>query len=262
LGALGRTLKDAVRNLAYSTSVEHLRKRGVKSVNVVGLDRMVSLVERAVHVSLRNKLRGLEREQIADATKAEFVRLMKSKEALEKSRDEALEQKRRAEEAVDELRRAIKQQKQALSERMAEAEVDAEVRYAGEDAEIRRGVDELFNELTRGEHLDLVLMHDKVLELVMSRVGEGRKEVLQAREAARDREVELMERRITKLTRSLEVTEARLAEVARTGVTEGISSIYRQVQGLNPQDAQFDKKRELMKAIFDANLALQTAMAE
>lgn len=262
MGTLGRTLKDAVRNLAYSTSVEQLRKRGVKSVNVVGLDRMVSLVERAVHVSLRNKLMGLEREQIADATKQEFLRLLRNKEALEKSRDEAIEQKDRAEEAVDELRRAIGQQKQALKERLSEAEAAAEFDYVGENVVIKKRVDELFAELTKGDSFDLVQMREKVLELVMGEVGEGRKAVLQAREAARDRDVELMQRRIAKLTASLELTEARLADVARTGVVSGISSIYRDVQGLSSADQQFEKKRELMKAIFDANLALQSAMSE
>src|SRR5690606_31230334 len=52
---LKRSLKEAVRKLAYSTSVDQLKKRGVTKVNVLGIDRVVALIDEAVHRSLRDE---------------------------------------------------------------------------------------------------------------------------------------------------------------------------------------------------------------
>ena len=60
---LRKNLRDALRKMSYSTSVDQLRRRGVRQVNVLGLDRVVSLVEQAVYHSLRHRLMGLDRKQ-------------------------------------------------------------------------------------------------------------------------------------------------------------------------------------------------------
>ena len=41
----------------------------------------------------------------------------------------------------------------------------------------------------------------------------------------------------------------------------GVASIYRTVQGLGSGDDQFEAKREMLKNIFDANVALRAEMA-
>ena len=40
----------------------------------------------------------------------------------------------------------------------------------------------------------------------------------------------------------------------------GVSSIYRTVQGLKNADEDFEAKAEMLKNIFDANVALRDAM--
>ena len=71
-------------------------------------------------------------------------------------------------------------------------------------------------------------------------------------------EVENLQRRIEKLTSSLDQTEHRLRQVAAMkDIDDGISSIYREVQGLKTEDNAFGKKKELMSAIFEANMRLQ-----
>ena len=82
------------------------------------------------------------------------------------------------------------------------------------------------------------------------------------RELAHRREIELLERRIAKLTLRLTHTEDELARLAALQAMDpGIASVYRGVQGLSPLDAARSAKRALMQEIFQANLELKTAMA-
>ncbi|MEO6710765.1 MAG: hypothetical protein ABI054_06750 [Planctomycetota bacterium] len=75
------------------------------------------------------------------------------------------------------------------------------------------------------------------------------------------REVEMLERRIAKLTQQLEATEADLQRMAETkGIDLGIASIYRSVQGLSPQEEAAALKKDLMQKIFQANFELQQSM--
>jgi hypothetical protein len=75
--------------------------------------------------------------------------------------------------------------------------------------------------------------------------------------AARER-IDLLERRLAKLTHLLGVTEEELQRVASMkGIDLGIASIYRSVQGLSEEAANREKKIEMMKTIFQANLELR-----
>jgi diguanylate cyclase (GGDEF)-like protein len=72
------------------------------------------------------------------------------------------------------------------------------------------------------------------------------------------RKIELLERRIAKLTSQLGLTEEQLANVLRMkNIDPGIASIYDSVQGISPDEAQAQLKRELMKKIFQANVELR-----
>ncbi|HED64542.1 MAG TPA: hypothetical protein ENJ09_03200 [Planctomycetes bacterium] len=69
------------------------------------------------------------------------------------------------------------------------------------------------------------------------------------------------ERRVKKLTQSLERTEQELKRVASMkDVDMGVASLYRTVQGLSEEDDLFEAKREMLKNIFDANVALRAEM--
>lgn len=72
------------------------------------------------------------------------------------------------------------------------------------------------------------------------------------------REIDQLNRRIAKLMGSLEATEQEVATLrALKGVEDGVESIYRDVQGLDGADARTEVKKELMGAIFQANMDLQ-----
>ena len=115
---------------------------------------------------------------------------------------------------------------------------------------------------------DLTLA-DKIRELLESGVGRGSQAAeidLQAQiqdlMAQHNRQIQVLERRIGKLTTSLSATEGQLSQMAlMREVAPGLSSIYRDVQGLDPADTESEMKKGLMSSIFDANVMLQEEIA-
>lgn len=78
------------------------------------------------------------------------------------------------------------------------------------------------------------------------------------REQAYLEEIDLLRRRVAKLTRSLGVNESQLARLLEgRAVDEGVASIYSQIQGVDERDERAELKRALMESIFQANLDLQ-----
>lgn len=255
MGGFRDSLKQAVRQIAFRTDLNSLKKQGIEQVSVLGMDRIVGLIEEAVHRSLKSRLVGLEREAVADATKAEFLRLLRTNQDLQREKSEVERLKERAEEEVDQMRRQLGAEKQALEQRLQHDSLSSKARYEGEDARLVERIRELMvgSGAGRGEALQ-----EGVLELVLQTVAKERRAAEEARSALRDREVDNLQRRIEKLTHSLETTEHRLRQVAAMkNIDDGISSIYREVQGLEDGSEQFGKKKELMSAIFAANLRLQ-----
>jgi len=249
------SLKAAVRQIAFRTDVDSLKKQGVEQVSVLGMDRIVGLVEEAVHRSLKSRLVGLEREAVADATKAEFLRLLRSNQELQREKSEVERLKERAEEEVDQLRRLIAQEKQVLDERLRQGQFAVQARNAIDDAAI---ADRVREALAASGGVADAAVEERVLALVMDSVGRERSAAEEAKSALRDRDVENLQRRIEKLTQSLSSTEHRLRQVAAMkNIDDGISSIYREVQGLDDSSQDSGKKKELMSAIFAANMRLQ-----
>jgi hypothetical protein len=252
------TLKDAVRQMSFRTSVDKLKKKGVQNVNVLGIDRIISLIEAAVHRSLKSRLVGIEREAVAESTKAEFLRLLRSNEDLQREKSEVERARERAEEEIDLMRRELGEKRSALRVRLEQDAVELATRYDGENAEIAKKVAAVVGSLTESGDDSLHSVESRLIELVMDIVSGERAQAEVARKALQDREVGNLQRRIKKLNDTLSSTEQRLQKVsAMKSVDEGISSIYRDVQGLDESDSHAGKKKELMADLFKANLKLQ-----
>jgi diguanylate cyclase (GGDEF)-like protein len=71
-------------------------------------------------------------------------------------------------------------------------------------------------------------------------------------------QVDILERRVTKLKDLLDTTEVELQRVAALkGVDSGIASVYRSVQGLSEGEDDFDRKKEILAILFEANVRLR-----
>lgn len=252
------TLKDAVRQMSFRTSLDSLKKKGVQQVNVLGLDRIIALIEAAVHRSLKSRLVGVEREAVADATKAEFLRLLRTNEDLKRQKSEVERQRERAEDEIDQMRRELAEKRQVLQQKLERQALELQNRYHGENAAIAAKVSEVMRSLAEAPGASPVDLEARLLELIMNVVSGEREAAEAARRALQDREVDTLQRRIKKLNETLSQTERRLQQVAALkDIDAGISSIYREVQGVDTQDPQVEKKKHLMAEIFKANLAMQ-----
>lgn len=256
MGGLKDAMRDAIRQLAFRTSVDRLKKQGVKQVNVLGLDRITALIEAAVHRSLRSRLVGADREVVADATKAEFLRLLRSNEDLQRAKSEIEKVRERTQEELDGLRRELAQQQSALRVRLERGDQAVAGRWQGEDAAIAQKVAAVVQALP--EAGAAAGLQERLVELVMDVVAGERQTAVAARQALADREVEAMQRRIEKLTQALAVTEHKLQQVsAQRSIEPGISSIYREVQGIAHGDERAEQKKGMMAALLAENLRLQ-----
>ncbi len=73
-----------------------------------------------------------------------------------------------------------------------------------------------------------------------------------------ERKVDVLERRVAKLSGLLGIAESELKRIAKMkNIDLGIASIYRTVQGLTEDDGNAEKKKEMMADIFQANVALK-----
>jgi len=252
------TLKDAVRQMSFRTSLDKLKKKGVQNVNVLGIDRIIALIEAAVHRSLKSRLVGIEREAVAESTKAEFLRLLRSNEDLQRQKSEMERARERAEEEIDLMRRELGEKRKLLEVKLEQGAVDLANRYEGENKEIAVKVAAVCRSFVESGDAESGSVEERLMELVMDVVSGERENAEVARKALQDREVGNLQRRIKKLNDTLASTEQRLQQASTMKeVDQGISSIYREVQGVGSSDAQVDRKKELMADLFKANLRLQ-----
>ena len=111
--------------------------------------------------------------------------------------------------------------------------------------------------------LSLHVLRDEMNALVLEVARRERHELLTGLRARRDRRIDVLERRLAKLNRSLEISEAALRELAgRKSLDDGLASIYRTVQGLSGDEPDADRKRQLLAEIFRANAELRELHAE
>jgi diguanylate cyclase (GGDEF)-like protein len=81
-------------------------------------------------------------------------------------------------------------------------------------------------------------------------------------ETEHKRQIDLLERRISKLTSTLGLTEQELQRVLRAkNIDPGVASVYKSVQGLSQDEVQAELKKALMEKIFEANVELRKKFA-
>jgi len=105
---------------------------------------------------------------------------------------------------------------------------------------------------------DRRLLEDEVVRVAEEGLRLAREAAVSKTVAEHSSQIDLLERRLTKLKDLLDVAEGELAHLASIkGVDAGIASIYRTVQGLSQSESQFAQKKEMLSLIFEANLELQ-----
>lgn len=248
----------------------------VRKLNLVGSSQITRAVAEAVR-------RGLSRQfvitetQLEGAVKAIGTELMQRLKANSKSvrgmpKDAFLREVRADKQRIEAEKEAARKELESLLEKLQsshdavdrrEEELVAESRVHGqaEDKELTAKINDIFASLQAGA--DIEEIRDKITALALGSLQGERDKSIEAQLSDHRNEVDNFERRIAKLTHSLELTEDELKRIAAAKNIElGVGSIYRTVQGLNSSDDNYETKKELMSSIFAANLELQKGHAE
>lgn len=250
--------------------LEKMKRERSRNLNFIGQERLMAVLGASVRHAVKKQFGAGSRdlETVVDTTLRGFWHLLRNNgravrglpvsdflREVEVSRNRILQQREKA-------RSELKRLHNELSGRQQEMRAEQERFIAETNARGRADDNQLLTQLraafqTAGTEADPELL-DEVSNLVLTGMHQERSKSVKKKRAEHASEIDNYERRIQKLTQSLETTEQELVRLAKMkNVEEGIASIYRTVQGITGDDAQGEAKREMMQDLFEANLALR-----
>ena len=195
---------------------------------------------------------------VRGVSKSEFLRkLDRARHNALVERDLACGELRELEAKSQRLREALADHPDKLpaeTERQLDAGFEAVVREAFE-ARARSADGSVAGELHE--------LQECCVRAVLERARVERHDLVREQLAGYESQIEKLQRRLAKLKKSLEQTEEVLAQVVQAKHVDeiGLSSIYRDVQGLSPYDELYAYKQEMLRDIFEANVELRCAVA-
>ncbi len=258
-------LDQALRDLGRPTTPDELRRRGVRRLRSVGMSEISLLIERAVNRTLIESTQRITQPELSDLVRSaqeEFASQLQGLKDLADSRELVERHKREWRQSLESLREVVAQRRGSLET----GELDGGPQAAARLLALHKDLEALLRPLAEragGVEEGGVPQTERVVAsigaLLAERLADERKELRQRH----DQELSLLERRLEKLVQSLEQTERALDRAASHQAADlGLSSIYREVQGLSPDERARELKALLMASIFEANLALRSHLPE
>ena len=250
----------ALRELGHSTTPEELRRRGVRKVFSIGKSDVAKLIEIAVNRTiLARTIGGLsdeDKQLVMDVAGEVFSGDVRTMSDLASSCATIQRERAQLEGELSQLKRHLDPDQQGRPTGFEELD-----RERQQIAALREQITEQLAPSFEGQEGGEALL-EQTVERMMSVVTVEYDAGIQRERFAMTSRVDTLERRISKLMRTLDDTEEVLGRVAQMKDLEtGIESVYRKVQGLSPDEADRDLKLDLMKTIFQANLELRGSMA-
>ena len=195
--------------------------------------------------------------------RARSIRGLPEKAFLKKvqaSRDKIVQEREAAQAQLVELLRELEGKRGDLSVKEQMLATESAAASEIQNKIVAEQIQEVFRQCG-GDLGDVEGLQKKVTQLTLASLAGERQKTIDAQVSEHQRDVDNFERRIAKLTESLAMTEEEMRRVASAkGIEIGVASIYRSVQGLGGDDANFEKKKELMSDIFQSNLDLKAAI--
>lgn len=277
-----RALVEALLQHGRAETPADLAARGVKSVRSVSLQRVSRLIDQAIQRTLlEHELHGTGTTVVDMSTEGPVGPAPTPADAA-LVLDRASERFRElvgAGRALDSSARAINteidelvQELEALRERPSRESAVVERRqqrvqeHKQQDALIEGAIGEvlgvLAGRMSPEAGGEVLKVQGKVVEICLALIRDERQRALAAEVTAHDRQVEMLERRLAKMVEALRRAEDALRHVrSLKQVDDGIESIYRVVQGLDVGAEDAARKKELLSAIFAANVELRAQVA-
>ncbi len=247
-------LTDVVRRWAKETSPEEMHARGVRKVRSVSLSRVAGLIEKAINRALIERTLGTvgdDHAAFSSAAREEFVRLIQGGKPKSSPPE--------AGSALDQLKSRLKGQRQNLAENQQLLSHKHGVKGPS-DEELQVQLKKVFTSWGGAEER-LSPLEQEIMKVAVGALRQERRRGQQAELDRQKKETDLLARRVAKLNKELHSTEAELARVkAAKQIDNGVASEFGEVQGLAQGDTQFERKSELMTALFAANIELRVKL--
>ena len=246
--------------------VSRLKKQGHRSVTVLDWDRIQTLIEKAVEEALARRgvdLSPKALDSVNQEAREAFVRLVEQRDtyresarSLEAEREELRANMTRLQSELENSKGALAREKEHVvtAEEVAVGAEGMASFHARLETEMRR----LAASGRSGD--DFAAQAAAIAKRLLDE--EQAKAVDDAREEQRMRIAQL-ERRVGKLRKSLHDSESLVTRLREAkDLPEGVESIYREVQGLDPNESQATEKAGLLQEIFKLNVELRDVIQD
>lgn len=232
-------LKRAIHHSGAVRPVHELKNQGIRSIRVLSESQLADLMRVAVNRALRDQLDGLELpapviQALRERTEEEYGRLL----------EEGLENQNRP--RPEGWKDFLEHEETAVRSLVSDEPGPApQFQISPSSEEFREFEDRMVSSLS------------KLLE-------KERRGDLEQVSASQGEKIDVLEKRISKLVRALEATDRVLHHIQSTGgaapdaapASDGLGS------GLDPDGPLFEKKSQLLTALFQANRQLHTLADE
>lgn len=266
-GAVSSSIRRAIESQSRAVDLEQLarRKKTGRVVTMATLERI--MIEAIENVLLQGELDPLlERDALREQTRQEFRKLLDSHQKASSERSEDERARESLEKQVVALKRELALQTRHLEGEKAHRELEvhlSESSLGQMEARLQQLLDQHRKSSARprktsGDEKPLRQLEDKLAGAIDAVLQQEKKRALASHQEVHDLTVDRLERRITKLNSALSQVETSLHSVLTDkDVDPGVASLYRTVQGLDGNDQQFARKRELIQAVFVTNLRMR-----
>jgi hypothetical protein len=265
---LYRSLASLFRSRAEVTSLSRLDREGFRTVNVLDIGDLESIVVEAVErVVAELGPNGASPGSLAAGAQIELLKLVGDTTRLNEKNAQLEREQKHLEGDLSLLQGALAESRKSLEANIARADHEAmgELRQRLESSlkelfqRARTQVERVAPDAGRSVDALQAPLRDAMLVLLSTALRRGHVPPTSDSEM----QVELLGRRVKKLTAQLDETEQLLERVRREKSADeaGVASIYRTVQGLRGDEAAVAQRRALLHEIFRHNLELRSELA-
>jgi len=265
---LYRSLASLFRSRAEVTSLSRLDREGFRTVNVLDIGDLESIVVEAVErVVAELGPNGASPGSLAAGAQIELLKLVGDTTRLNEKNAQLEREQKHLEGDLSLLQGALAESRKSLEANIARADHEAmgELRQRLESSlkelfqRARTQVERVAPDAGRSVDALQAPLRDAMLVLLSTALRRGHVPPTSDSEM----QVELLERRVKKLTAQLDETEQLLERVRREKSADeaGVASIYRTVQGLRGDEAAVAQRRALLHEIFRHNRELRSELA-
>jgi hypothetical protein len=253
-----------------------VRKQGQK-LNLVDRNNLFASIDQAVLEAVGSHVDGVDEallQKITLAARQGIVARLKSssksirgvpqsaflKDVMAARRHLTKERDKLAQE-MEMMQAALHVRRENFAERHQELARETQEQGMVQDQALVDQINMIFAGLV-AQNPELAAIQDQVTSLALLGMQQERQKLLDSKVDEHKSQVEQFERRIAKLSQSLETTEGELKRIAAMkGVDDGVASIYRTVQGLSDGSDNAESKREMLAVLFEANMELKNQLA-